>query len=252
MAVFASAGCATPAPPLPELPPDTITIVAYNIHHGEGMDGRLDLVRLAELLKELSPDLVALQEVDDRVRRTARVDQAEALGRWTGLDPVFGAFMPYQDGEYGMAVLSRWPVVASTNHRLPDGAEPRSSLAVRVRSPQTGREIVFAGVHLYRTDGERMAQARALMQALDSVAVPAILAGDFNSTPDSEVMAELAESWSIVPKGEDRLTYPSESPAREIDYVLVRGRGIEILEERVLDEPVISDHRPLLVRLVLH
>lgn len=251
LSLMAASGCASPPPPAAPMRADTVTVVAYNIHHAEGMDGRLDLARVARLLNELDADLVALQEVDERVRRTARVDQAGRLAEWTGLQPVFGAFMPYQDGQYGMAVLSRWPIVGSTNHRLPDGAEPRTSLAVRVRSPDSGRELVFAGVHFYRTEEERLAQARTLVQALDTVRAVTILAGDFNSTPDSPVMTELAEDWSIVEKGEDRFTFSSFDPVREIDFVLHRGDGVEVVEQRVLDEPVISDHRPLLVKFVI-
>ena len=118
---------------------DTVRILAYNIHHGEGMDGKLDLERIAALVRRVDPDLVTLQEVDSVTTRTDAVDQASELGRLTGLESIFGRFMSYQGGAYGMAVLSRWPIVAVANHRLPDGAEPRSALSAVVRSPTTGR-----------------------------------------------------------------------------------------------------------------
>ena len=158
--------------------------------------------------------------------------------------------MPYQGGEYGMAILSRWPVVGTTNHRLPDGAEPRSVLGVRVRSPVTGREIEFVGIHLYRSAEERLAQATRLAEVYSASDVPVILAGDFNSTPESEVIALLRRDWHFIDKGTDRLTFSSMAPDREIDFVAFRpAGGFRVLERRLLDEPVASDHRPVFVEL---
>jgi len=231
---------------------ETLRILAYNIHHGEGMDNRVDLERIAVLINNLRPDLVALQEVDRMVERTGFVDQAAELGELTGLTAIFGDFMPYQGGDYGMAVLSRWPIVAAQNHRLPDGEEPRSALAVRVRSPESGRELEFVSIHLYRTADERLAQAQRLADIYSATQIPVILAGDFNSTPDSDVIALLARSWQFIQKGADHLTFPSTGPIREIDFVAYSlGGRFEVVGQRLLDEPVASDHRPLFVELVL-
>ena len=134
-------GFAADRPPGGQDAPDTVRILAYNIHHGEGVDRVLDLERIAALIRRVDPDLVALQEVDSVTDRTGGVDQAAELGRLTGLEPVFGRFMGYQGGAYGMALLSRWPVVRSDNLRLPDGAEPRTALTAVVRTPATGRSL---------------------------------------------------------------------------------------------------------------
>jgi endonuclease/exonuclease/phosphatase family metal-dependent hydrolase len=245
------------------LPPDTLRVLAYNIHHGAGNDAVLDLERIARLIRNLEPDIVALQEVDRVVERTEGVDQAAVLGELTGMTPVFGEFMPYQGGSYGMAVLSRWPIVESWNHRLPDGAEPRSSVTVRVRSPDTGREIVLADVHFYRTEEERLAQATTLdsllrvtegvTDAAASVATPSILAGDFNSEPGSAVMEALAAAgWWAVPKDGMSLTFRSDAPVREIDFLLLRPRErFTVVEHHVVDEPVASDHSPIFAEVVV-
>lgn len=230
---------------------DTLTVLAYNVHHGEGMDEVVDLERIAALIRNVAPDLVTLQEIDSVTTRTGAVDQAAELGRLTGLEPAYGRFMPYQGGAYGMAILSRWPIAEATNHRLPDGEEPRTALAATVTSPTTGRSLRLVGIHFYRTAEERLAQARALQGILSPDTVPTILAGDFNSTPDSEVMRLLAESWEIVDKGDDHLTFPSFGPEREIDFVLLWPRGrFVVVGQRLLDEPVASDHRPVVVELV--
>jgi endonuclease/exonuclease/phosphatase family metal-dependent hydrolase len=245
--------------------PDTLRVLAYNIHHGAGNDEVLDLDRIAALIRDLEPDIVALQEVDRVVERTDGVDQAAVLGELTGMTPVFGEFMPYQGGSYGQAVLSAWPVVESWNHRLPDGAEPRSSVSVRVRSPDTGREIVLADIHFYRTEEERLAQALTLDRLLRETAAvaaaapgggagpPAILAGDFNSEPGTAVMDTLAAlGWHVVPKDGSPLTFRSDEPVREIDFVMVRPQErFEVLEHRVIVEPVASDHSPIFAVLVV-
>jgi endonuclease/exonuclease/phosphatase family metal-dependent hydrolase len=231
---------------------DTLRILAYNIHHGEGMDDVLDLERIAALIREVDPDLVALQEVDSVTSRTDAVDQAAELGRLTGLESVFGRFMPYQGGAYGMALLSRWPIAQSTNLRLPDGEEPRTALSAKVTSPKTGRSFRLVGIHFYRTDEERLAQAKRLEDLLGDEDVPTVLAGDFNSAPESEVMVHLAESWAVVAKGDDRFTFPSYAPDREIDFVLLRpAHRFEVVGQRLIAEPVASDHRPLVVDLIM-
>jgi len=223
--------------------------LSYNIHHGAGNDEVLNLERIAELIRSLDPDLVALQEVDNRTERTGGVAQAARLGELTGMGSVFGKFMDYQGGEYGMALLSRLAYENPTNHVLPEGPEPRSSMAIRVQLPN-GEELIFAGVHFYRTAEERMAQAHRLLDVLGTEEVPVILAGDFNSTPDSAVMAFIGESFEIPDKGEDHFTFRSDRPDREIDFIVYRPADrFTVVELRVIDEPVASDHRPVLLVL---
>ena len=231
---------------------DTLRVLTYNIHHSEGMDEMVDLERIAALIKALDPDLVALQEIDSVTTRTGQVDQAAELGRITGLAHLFGSFMPYQGGAYGMALLSRWPIDASHNLRLPDGDEPRTALSATVTSPRTGQSVRFVGIHFYRTDEERFAQATRLEEYLESETSPTILAGDFNSTPGSNVMSLLQKSWAVVDKREDRLTFSSFEPVREIDFVLFRPLDrVEVLDQWLADEPVASDHRPVVVDFVI-
>ena len=126
------------------------------------------------------------------------------------------------------------------------------ALTAVVISPRTRRRLRFVGIHFYRTAEERLAQAVALEGFLSESAIPTILAGDFNSTPDSDVVIHLANSWAVVAKGEDHLTFPSHAPSREIDFVLLRPRDrFEVLTQRLLDEPVASDHRPVVVDIIV-
>lgn len=229
----------------------TIRVAAYNVKHGRGMDEVVDLERIAAVLRPLDADVITLQEIDFGTERTDRVDQAERLGALLGMTAHFGAFMSYQGGEYGMAVLSRLPVTHVENHRLPDGDEPRTALEVIVEVGVARERVSVVGIHFYRTPEERRAQAVALNRALEDREVPVILAGDFNSTPGDIVFDALLEAtWHPVKKSGEVNTFPADRPEREIDFIMVRpGDRVEVVEHRVIRESVASDHRPLLAVL---
>ena len=232
--------------------PDTLRVLAYNIHHAEGMDEVIDFERIAWLIDTVRPDIVALQEVDSVVARTGGVDQASELARMTGMQPYFGRFMAYQGGAYGMALLSRLPVNEWTNVRLPDGDEPRSVVATNVEL-ESGRNVRVIGVHFYRTEAERLAQAVALEAWLaDQEPMPTLLAGDFNSYRGDSVLSHLDRTWQIVDKGEDFQTFPSWAPDREIDYFMYwPEHAFEVAGQELLDEPLMSDHRALVIDVVV-
>lgn len=216
------------------------------------MDRVVDLERIARVINELEPDVVALQEVDSMVERTGRVDQTTVLGELTGMHAIFGTFFDYQGGRYGMSLLSRYPFVSYTNHRLPKGVEHRSALAGTVRIGDDGPEIIVVGIHLVWTGEERLSQAARLVEIFADESRPVILAGDFNSLPDSDVMALLRRHWHVPDKESNGLTFPADAPDREIDYILYRPRDrFEVVSLRVIDERLASDHRPLLLEVRL-
>jgi endonuclease/exonuclease/phosphatase family metal-dependent hydrolase len=95
---------------LPCLATEPLRIVSYNIRHGAGLDGKVDLQRIAKVIAKEKPEVVTLQEVDQECTRSGSVDQAAELGRLLKMEHRFGKFMDFQGGEYGMAVLSRFPI----------------------------------------------------------------------------------------------------------------------------------------------
>jgi endonuclease/exonuclease/phosphatase family metal-dependent hydrolase len=238
--------------------PDEVRVLTYNIHHGEGVDGKFDLPRIADVIKSVSPHVVALQEVDQQTARSSGVDQPAELSRLTGLEVVFGRNIDFQGGGYGTAVLSSLPVKAHSSVKLPslyDG-EQRGVQIVELGSPgETG--LVFLCTHLdYRPDDrERMASAELINNlAAEYGDRLMILAGDLNAEPNSRVMREFEKRW-VIARGSEKavqqlLTYPSDKPRKWIDFVLIRpAHRWQAVEVRVLDEPVASDHRPLLAVL---
>jgi endonuclease/exonuclease/phosphatase family metal-dependent hydrolase len=171
-------------------PREELRVVSYNIKHGQGNDTVVDLERTAGVLRALRPDIVGLQEVDERATRSGSIPQAERFGRLLGLNHAFGRFMDYQGGAYGMAILTRYPIVATEPVPLPEGNEPRVALSVQTRLPD-GRRLTIVNVHFdwVRDDGFRFAQAQALTKYLDALTTPYILLGDFNDVPESRTLA---------------------------------------------------------------
>lgn len=223
-------------------------MVSYNIRHGRGMDDVVDLERTADVLHRLDPDVVGLQEVDVGVERSGSEDQPEVLGRLLGMEHAFGAFMDYQGGEYGMAILSRHPIVQVHAVELPEGNEPRVALAVEIETPH-GRRVPVINVHFdwVSDDGYRFAQASELARYLEGLTSPFILLGDFNDVPDSRTM-ELFRTLADEARkpADDRLTFSSTDPRREIDHIFAGPPGAgRFTDTEVIDEPRASDHRPV-------
>jgi endonuclease/exonuclease/phosphatase family metal-dependent hydrolase len=234
----------------------TLRVLSYNIHHGEGVDGRLDLPRIAAAIRSAKPDLVALQEVDSGTQRTGQVDQPAELARLTGLKAVFGDNIPFQGGRYGNAVLSRLTVVRHQNHPLPSmyEGEQRGVLEVEVRMPVTDARVLLLATHLdYRPDDrERLASAKRIDELVARRAsLPALLVGDLNAEPDSSTLDALHATWQPTAPP-TAFTFPATKPIKQIDYVLTCPRQKwRVIEARVLQEPVASDHSPVLVVLEL-
>jgi len=245
-------GTSTPATTPPTATPPTWRVVSYNIRHGRGTDERVDLDRTAAVLRALAPDVVGLQEVDRIVRRSGGVDEAAQLGAALGMSHAFGAFMPYQGGEYGLAILSRVPIVRAVPIRLPDGNEPRVALAATL-VPSPGDTIVVVNVHFdwVDDDGFRFAQATALTQVLDTLSHPYLLLGDFNDEPGSRTLALFhARATEVAKPAADRFTFSSTAPEKEIDFVFAAPRARwRVRGARSITEPLASDHRPVLAEV---
>jgi endonuclease/exonuclease/phosphatase family metal-dependent hydrolase len=236
--------------------PLRLRVLSYNIHHGEGVDRKVDLPRIAEVIKSVKPDLVALQEVDSGVRRTEGIDEPQELAKLTGMKVVFGNNIRYQGGDYGNAVLSKLPIKRHKNHPLPSfyEGEQRGVLEVKVETNVLGQTVLFFATHLdYRpADGERLASVKFINDLVTSrKARPALLAGDLNATPDSTALRGFKKLWTSVNE-EDLPTFPVEKPTRQIDFILFHpAERWKAVETRVLDEAVASDHRAIFAVLEL-
>lgn len=226
-----------------------LRILSYNIHHAEGVDGKLDVPRIAQVILSVDPDLVALQEVDKNTIRTGKVNQDIELSRLTKMNCVFGSNITFQGGQYGNAILSKFPIIKNKNFLLPnvDSGEQRGLLQSQIQISNK-ENVLFFSTHLdhRRSDTERLASAKAINQiiSLDNKS-PAILAGDFNDVPDSPTLKELGKVWLRTNKKILR-TIPASKPSRQIDYIFVQPKERwKIIESQILDEDIASDHRAI-------
>ena len=221
-----------------------LRVLTYNIHHGEAMDGKFDYERLASVITALAPDVVALQEVDRGTKRSAGADQAALLAKLTRTKSVFGNALYFQGGEYGDAILSRFPMRDAKAHHLPFryGQEPRTALEVRIQPNNGLPDFIFVGTHLCnQSEATRLDQVKELNRILPADAeVPVILAGDLNARSGSAPMKTL-----LATRWKDAI-----APNSEIDYILLRPEDPwKILEVRIVEELVVSDHKPVLAVL---
>jgi endonuclease/exonuclease/phosphatase family metal-dependent hydrolase len=245
--------------------PAELRIVTYNIHHGEGTDNKFDLPRIAKVVLAEKPDIVALQEVDQKTKRASGVDQPAEFAKLMNMKVVFGHNIDYDGGGYGTAVLTKLPVKSSDSVKLksfyestPSHAEQRGVQVLEL-GDKNDPPLWFLCTHLdYRPkDDERMNSAHTINDLVEKhAAEPAIIAGDFNATPDSAPVKEFAKEWKIA--GEEPsdknagkyFTFPADKPDHRIDYVMCRpASDWKVIEVRVLDEEVASDHRPVLTVL---
>jgi len=226
-----------------------LRILSYNIHHAEGVDGKLDVPRIAQVILSVEPDLVALQEVDKNTTRTGKVNQDIELANITKMNSVFGSNITFQGGQYGNAILSKFPIIKNKNFLLPnvDSGEQRGLLRSQIQISNK-ENVLFFSTHLdhRRSDTERLASAEAINQiiSLDNKS-PAILAGDFNDVPESPTLKELGKLWLRTNK-KILKTIPASKPSRQIDYIFVQPKEHwKIIESQVLDEDIASDHRAI-------
>jgi endonuclease/exonuclease/phosphatase family metal-dependent hydrolase len=190
-----------------------LRVMTWNIHHGRGLDGKVDLDRIAAVIRDSGARIVALQEVDVGTQRTDRRNLAQELAERCGMRAVFHKNIDFQGGEYGNAVLTDLPIVDHDNrhYRMLRPHEQRGLLRVQVRF--AGRSLQFFNTHIdYRpADDERvsnLAEIHALLDA-DAGNTPWILCGDFNDTPGSRTHRAATErfidSWTAVGTGPGRL-----------------------------------------------
>ncbi|PSK98221.1 endonuclease/exonuclease/phosphatase family metal-dependent hydrolase [Haloactinopolyspora alba] len=238
-----------------------LSVMSFNIHHGVGTDGRLDLQRIADVVKSEGADVVGLQEVDRHwSERSDFVDQAAWLARELNMHVVYGANLdrdPREPGaprrQYGTAILSERPIRDWDNTFLPqyEGSEQRGLLRAHINV--RGIWIQVYNTHLQHDDAaERLDQVAAVEELIGEPDESVILLGDLNATPRSpeigELMDGLVDSWEEAGVG-DGSTYPGDDPRTRIDYVLTSGDVVTRTAAVVATDA--SDHRPVSADVLL-
>jgi len=246
---FLTAACASGGHPTTE----AISVLVYNTHAGTDAKRVTNLERVAQIIKNEKADIVLLQEVDSATRRSGGVDQVARLRALTGYHGVFGRAIDYDGGGYGIAILSRWPIVSDTLFHLPVAQhdakyEERGALVAVISTPGGALRVIDTHLEAY-SNSYRLEQARALaaIAAAQRDRGTTILGGDFNSEPGSGVISIFADSgWrdAFVQCGAGSgLSFPADVPVKRIDYLLLSG-ATTCASAKVIDTDA-SDHRPV-------
>ena len=240
---------------------ETIRVLCYNIHYGQGTDGKYDVARLANVINQSRPDLVALQEVDVGVKRSGRVHQARRLAELTRMAVRFGPTQHYEGGLFGNAVLTRYDILDVVIHPLPytestpqQTTYPRGAIAVTVRT-SGGQPLRFISTHFqHNVPADRVAEAKAINRLFATAqdSTPTILAGDMNATPQAEPIEILLQEWKVAIEEPPAPSSPATVPRSRIDYIFFRPADrLRLLDTKVIDESLASDHRPVFAELEL-
>lgn len=232
---------------------DTLRVMAFNTHHGAPKDSEdINLEAIARAIKTGQADLVALQEVDRLTERSKRVDQVKVLAKKLDMDYYFSKSIDFSGGAYGVAVLSRFPIVDSMQIMLPNThpkGEQRSLACITVQLPD-GTQLDFASVHLDLVKGNREDQAEKLKDISNKTDHPLIIAGDFNAQPQDPEIQKLLSTYQLPCAGQAcPLSFPSDTPTRTIDYIFSDKKASETftpVDYRALSEQKSSDHLPVL------
>jgi len=226
-------------------------VMSYNIHHCNPpfAGDKIDVEAIAKVINAEKPDFVALQEVDVNTERSGKgKNQAKQLAELTGMAFYFSKAIDHQGGEYGVAVLSRFPIMDSVRFSLPIHAdkpeENRTVAAITVMLPSK-QKMIFASTHLGLKEPNRLLQAETIINHFGKTEVPMILAGDFNAVPESPVMA-VFNPYFTSSCSDCKPTIPVANPSKTIDFILYKkGNKLKSEETRVIDEKYASDHLPV-------
>lgn len=277
--------------------PDTgdLRVMTYNIKHGRGNDDcvnptvsegtipntecEVDLARTSEVIERSGASIVGLQEVDRYWARSGGVDQPAELSSLLGMNQCYGANLDHpadnhanEPHQYGVAILSDYPIIECTNTLLPtpEGWEQRGALSATI-DIGGGQQILVINTHLQagregaqeEAARQRAEQLATLLELAEASDLPTIIMGDLNARPGDDELARIVDPtsgftdvWSAVHGGDGGFTSPASpdaEPEARIDYIFVSA-GLQVLgSEVVVDDltRMASDHFPVVADLRL-
>lgn len=222
-----------------------LTIVSYNIRHGEGIDGKTDYARIARIFTEQEADVVAVQEVDSVTGRSRGNDVLQELAEAAGMHPTFARAIAFDGGAYGIGILSKEAPLSVQRIPLPGREEARVLIVAEFE------RFFFGCTHLSLTPEDQLASLPVIRQAASAMKKPFILAGDWNAVPTEPFIQEIQQDVTLL-NDLTQPTWPSDVPETMIDYIGVwktTGPHIKATHTAVLPYSVSSDHRPVVVKV---
>ena len=226
---------------------NTLRIMSYNIRNGRGMDEVTDLGRIAEAIRKVAPDVVAVQEVDSVTGRSGGIDVLRTLGERTLMFPTYAPAIDFDGGKYGVGMLSKEKPVSYRYIALPGREEERVLLWVEFE------RYIFCCTHLSLTPEDRMLSLPILRREAASAHKPLFIAGDWNATAHSPFITEISKDFQLL-SNPKQATFPASTPDSCLDYIagyVKNGQPFTRLSAWVPEEAVASDHRPVVTEVRL-
>jgi len=233
-----------------------LKIMSYNIHIGNppSKPGIIDMEAIIKAIKSENPDLIALQEVDVNTARSGKINQADIIARKLGMNFFFAKAIDHDGGDYGVALLSKFPISETKIHRLTtvagSGGEPRVIATARILL-KNGKYIRFGATHLdhLRNPVNREVQIEEINKIGIEEKLPFIIAGDLNAVTESAEIQKLDQVFMrTCSKCEP--TFPVGTPNRTIDFIAFKKTDkFSVISHRVVQEHYASDHLPVVALL---
>lgn len=229
--------------------------MTYNIHVGVGMDKKLDLQRIADVINKEQPDLVGLQEVDRGVTRTEGKDEIAELAKLTRMDYAFAHNLDYQGGQYGVAILSRYLIKNIDHQMFANKREAERRGMLRVEVEVEGNIVNFVTTHLdYQHEDGRVFETEQMLKFLEAINGPLIVVADLNDEPVGGayklMTSTFSDAWIESKAKGDGFSFPADKPVKRIDYIFYRKEVLKAKRAKVV-ETLASDHVPVMAELDL-
>ena len=224
---------------------NTLKLMSYNIKNANGMDNVCNFQRIANVINNTSPDVVAIQEVDSMTNRSG---QKYVLGEIADRTQMHGYFAPaidYDGGKYGIGLLTKQVPLRLQTLPLPGREEARTLILAEFA------DYIYCCTHMSLTEEDRMKSLELVKAFTSSSTKPLFLAGDMNAEPESGFIKELQKDFQILSNPKQH-TFPAPDPKETIDYIATlkqNAKGFAVISAKVINEPMASDHRPILVEL---
>ena len=224
---------------------NTLKLMSYNIKNANGMDNVCNFQRIANVINNTSPDVVAIQEVDSMTNRSGQKYVLGEIAERTQMHGYFAPAIDYDGGKYGIGLLTKQVPLRLQSLPLPGRDEARTLILAEFT------DYIYCCTHMSLTEEDRMKSLELVKAFTSSSTKPLFLAGDMNAEPESGFIKELQKDFQILSNPKQH-TFPAPDPKETIDYIAMlkqNAKGFAVISAKVINEPMASDHRPILVEL---
>ena len=224
---------------------DYLKLMSYNIRNAKGMDNVRNVQRIANVINNEAPDVVAVQELDSMTTRSNQTYVLAEVAERTQMIANYAPAISFQGGKYGIGILSKEKPLSIQTFPLPGREEKRMLMVAEFK------DYFFACTHLSLTEEDRLASLEIIKNSVRTSHKPFFLAGDLNDHPKSAFIKALQQDFQILTNIK-KATFPAPEPTETIDYIAAWKQQTDdfaALSTQVVEEPLASDHRPITVTL---